>query len=226
MTEREWLDCTDPKPMLEYLQGNASDRKSRLFACACCRSIWRMLIDERSRRAVEIAELFADRRVTDKDRQAARKAAQDRNLPYVAPLVAFRNGDFIRTAIRCAEGALNLPRDAATLQQYKITPGDQEAAFAAYTAAELAEKEIQARLVREVFNNPFRQMIVERPWLTSTVTTLAAAIYNDRAFHQMPVVADALEDAGCTNEAILNHCRQPGVHVRGCWVIDLLLGKE
>jgi hypothetical protein len=63
-------------------------------------------------------------------------------------------------------------------------------------------------------------------WLTLTVRQLAQAIYDDRAFDRLPILADALEDAGCDNADILNHCRQPGEHVRGCWVVDLLLGKE
>jgi len=63
-------------------------------------------------------------------------------------------------------------------------------------------------------------------WLTSTVTSLAQSIYQERAFDRLPILADALEDSGCTNPDILNHCRQPGEHVRGCWVVDLLLGKE
>jgi hypothetical protein len=63
-------------------------------------------------------------------------------------------------------------------------------------------------------------------WLTSTVTSLAQAIYTDRAFDRLPILADALEDAGCTNQDILAHCRQPGEHVRGCWVVDLLLAKS
>jgi hypothetical protein len=67
---------------------------------------------------------------------------------------------------------------------------------------------------------------VEQSWLTSNVTALAQSIYDERAFDRLPILANALEDAGCDNADILNHCRQPGEHVRGCWVVDLLLGKE
>jgi hypothetical protein len=63
-------------------------------------------------------------------------------------------------------------------------------------------------------------------WLTSTVVSLVQAIYDDRAFDRLPILSDALQDAGCENEDILNHCRSGGTHVRGCWVVDLLLGKE
>ncbi|MCI0701000.1 MAG: hypothetical protein L0241_07950 [Planctomycetia bacterium] len=80
-------------------------------------------------------------------------------------------------------------------------------------------------LVREIFGNPFRPVVVEPSWLTSDVVALAAGIYEDRAFDRMPILADALQDAGCDNNDILNHCRGEGPHVRGCWVIDALLGK-
>jgi hypothetical protein len=63
-------------------------------------------------------------------------------------------------------------------------------------------------------------------WRKPTVSSLAQAIYTEKNFDRMPMLADALEDAGCSNAAILTHCRQPGEHVRGCWVVDLLIGKE
>ncbi|MBN9122373.1 MAG: hypothetical protein J0I06_25070 [Planctomycetes bacterium] len=78
--------------------------------------------------------------------------------------------------------------------------------------------------MREVFGNPFRPVDVS-PWLTSDVVALARGIYDERAFDRMPILADALQDAGCDNVNVLDHCRGPGEHVRGCWVIDLLLGK-
>jgi hypothetical protein len=81
-------------------------------------------------------------------------------------------------------------------------------------------------LVRCLFGNPFRPVALGGTWLTSTVTNLAQAIYDDHAFDRLPILADALEDAGCTDEDILAHCRGGGEHCRGCWVVDLLLGKK
>jgi len=92
----------------------------------------------------------------------------------------------------------------------------------AYVQEEIA----QCHLLRDIFGNPFRPVTPDSTWLTSNVTALAQAIYDERAFDRMPILADALEDAGCTNQEILAHCRGVGAHVRGCWVVDLLLGKE
>jgi hypothetical protein len=83
-----------------------------------------------------------------------------------------------------------------------------------------------ATILREVFGNPFRPIIIDPRWLSSTVVDISRAIYDERAFDKMPILADALMDAGCDSEEILNHCRCAGPHVRGCWVVDLLLGKE
>jgi hypothetical protein len=83
-----------------------------------------------------------------------------------------------------------------------------------------------ATLIRCVFGNPFRPVTLDPQWRTSTVVDLARGIYDDRAFDRMPILADALQDAGCDSADALDHCRGPGPHVRGCWVVDLVLGKE
>jgi hypothetical protein len=80
-------------------------------------------------------------------------------------------------------------------------------------------------LIREVFGNPFRRIRVNPAWLTSTVTELARGIYEEGAFDRLPILADALQDAGCEDADILDHCRSAGPHVRGCWVVDLVLGN-
>jgi hypothetical protein len=87
------------------------------------------------------------------------------------------------------------------------------------------EQAAQAGLVRDCFGNPFRPVTLDPSWLTSTVVSLAEGIYADRAFDRLPILADALQDAGCDNPEVLDHCRAPGPHVRGCWVVDLILGN-
>jgi len=91
---------------------------------------------------------------------------------------------------------------------------------------EAAERASQSDMLRDIFSNPFLPITLDPTWLNPKLKTLAQAIYDERAYGGMPVLADALEEAGCTNADILNHCRQPETHVRGCWVVDLILGKE
>jgi hypothetical protein len=91
-------------------------------------------------------------------------------------------------------------------------------------AAELAS---QADLLHDIFGNPFRPVVCSPSWRTDTALSLVRQMYDSRDFSAMPILADALQDAGCDNEDILNHCREMGgVYVRGCWVVDLVLGKE
>jgi hypothetical protein len=87
------------------------------------------------------------------------------------------------------------------------------------------ERLAQVKLLHDIFGNPFGAVILDPDWLTSTVTALARQMYDMRDFSAMPLLADALEDSGCTDAELLGHLRGPGTHVRGCWAVDLLLGK-
>jgi hypothetical protein len=208
VTESEWLGCTDPKPMLRFLLGKASNRKFRLFTVACSRRIWHLLSDERSRKAVDIAEKVADGLVSNTERgNAATEAIQaawdlEGNDPSWPAEAAFHTVDSDRVDAQAA------------------------AHYAAFTET---DESAQAALLRDIMGNPFRLVTTESSWAewnNGIVLKLAQGIYEDQAFDRLPVVADALEDAGCTDATILDHCRLLGNHVRGCWVIDRLLGKE
>jgi hypothetical protein len=97
---------------------------------------------------------------------------------------------------------------------------------AARAAGEWEKEELQCDLVRDIFGNPFRPVTFSDSWRTDTALTLARQMYDSRDFGAMPILADALQDAGCEVEEILNHCRDAKqTHVRGCWVVDLVLGK-
>ncbi len=197
----------------------ASDRKLRLFAVACCRRIWDLLSDERSRQAVEVAERFAEGQATYEElteadraageaRSAARRAARQSQTP-AAEAAAY--------AAWCAEAAAH----------GSIT----DAAEAARAAAGVGEEAVaQSRLLHCIFGpKPFQPLPTPDPsWLASNgraVERMAATIYAQRRFEDLPVLADALEESGCTDEAFLGHCRASGPHTLGCWVIDALLGK-
>ncbi len=222
MTEAEWLACTDPQPMLEILcgSGKASERKLRLFACACCRRLGNLLSDRYSRKALTVAERYADAAVSqDKLRFAwgdARRAAQ----------VAYRQER--QTAKGSAMGAVSLLCEAdigrvmtavALAAVCEVYPDQTRLAD--------AQRE-QTILLRDIVGNLYRPVALDpawRGWQDGTIPKLAQAIYDDRASDHLPILADALEDAGCTNEDILTHCRGPGPHVRGCCALDLLLTK-
>jgi hypothetical protein len=246
MTEAEWLACTDPQSMLESLRGKASDRNLRLFAVACCRRAWRLL-GERGRQAVVTAERCADEEVAIAELDTALSMLQ---VPqdWAKAIVAGAN-KAARMAIYAVEGALKRDaaagcRGAAKDAAGAIAWGDVGEARGAsdaarwapaWSATEAVERQAQAALARDLFGNPFRPASLDPAWLTwhdGTIPKLAQVIYEDRqlpAGHldtsRLAILADALEDAGCTDTEILAHCRGPGPHVRGCWVVDLLLGK-
>jgi len=224
MTEQEWLACADPQPMLGFLRDKASDRKLRLFACACCRRIWRFLQDERSRAAVAASERFADKQI----RRAELVAAQQQ-----AMLGKKRFDEYVHPAENAAASVARpsiVPRWVAQLTARAV---GNDAVWSVAQAlpgsranATSNEAQCQAALLREIFGNPFRPVAFDPIWLTSNVVALARPIYDEKTFDHLPILADALEDAGCTNQDILDHCRQPGEHVRGCWALDLILGRE
>ena len=222
MTASDWATGTDPHAMLSLLRGReVSPRKVRLFAAACCRRVWPLLADPRSRSAVEAAERCADgdlpgdqlaalgRAAVEAADQAARDAEEaEDDTPYrVAEAAAFAASDEADVLERVARGAA----------YYAADPRLPETA---------AERAAQASLLRCVVANPLRPTPFSPEWRTSTAVTLAAQMYESRDFSAMPILADALMDAGCNNNDILEHCRGLEPHVRGCWVVDLVLGKE
>lgn len=233
MTEAEWLGCPEPRPMLLYLEAHAglTDRKLRLLDCACVRRVGHLLSDPRGRAALEVAERYSDGRA---------KRVELREAQEVALTAATSAGTFDPPGARDSGHVLRAAAGAAW--EYRGDPDPLKYAAEALAWSEetlwtwprppvveaglAAEEKIQAALLRDVFGNPFRPVTLSPSWLTSDVVALATGIYADRAFDRMPILADALQDAGCDSDDILDHCRGPGPHVRGCWVVDLLLGKE
>jgi hypothetical protein len=236
MTEQDWLTGTDPHRMIEWIKNRASERKKRLFAVACCRRIWHLFEDERCRRAVELAERFADGNVKVAQLRAASEAASQA-VPRIHHQIPGPRESPIRSAARAAMYAsFRHARPArANPEQphwFRWTAGN-----AAYAVAYLRnvpapdpeENQAQASLLRDVFGNPFQPVpSIDPVWLAASdhaAGQLARAIYRERAFDRLPILADALEDAGCADSAILGHCRQGGEHVRGCWLVDLILAR-
>jgi len=181
MTEAEWLSSNDPAAMLARLQGKASDRKLRLFACAC----ERISVKEWGESEAPVGEWEK----------------------WGHPLCP--------EAARWAENWAREPE--WEVREYKIPNQASRAAF-----------------LRDIFGSPFRKALTYADlgrygvldWNGNTVPRLARTIYDERDFERMPILADALEESGCADEDILTHCRGTGTHVRGCWLLDLILGQE
>jgi hypothetical protein len=168
--------------MRTFLEDMTSDRKMRLVAAACGRSIWHLLPNEDARKLLTVVERSADGLATDEE-------------------------------VREAEDAFP-PTNSARLE--RRLPRKAQIAF-----------------MREIIGNPFCPVTIDPTCLTPTVTSLAAAAYEERALPsgeldpaRLAVLADALEEAGCTDSAILDHLRSPGPHVRGCWPLDLALCRK
>jgi hypothetical protein len=103
--------------------------------------------------------------------------------------------------------------------------GPMQRAAEALAWMDTVPRDENASVLRELFGNPFRPAAFDPAWHTDTVVALARQMYESRDFGAMPILADALQDAGCASDDILTHCRGAGPHVRGCWVVDLVLGK-
>jgi hypothetical protein len=203
MTETEWLACADPIRMLEFLRGKASKRKLRLFACAWGFEVWSRMSDQRSQNALLTAEQFADGLC---DLGTLRAACDD-------AWEARRKADTWAT-----QAALTASYDG-----YDI---DRAISQVNYEMVRVRREGGLPERLRCLFGNPFRPVLTNRDWATSTVVALASQMYESRDFSAMPILSDALQDAGCDNADILDHCRNPGPHCRGCWVVDLVLGKS
>jgi hypothetical protein len=217
MTEAQWLACDRPHPLLLHAGSKGADlRRVRLLGCACARRVWHLLTDPRSRLAVEVAERFADGQATAQEMEAARKEADkagrklDRSGPdgeargLAADIAVAVAGKRLRPGLGLIKGAM--------------------AAGGRSWDRRVAETVWQADLVRDLFGNPFRPVAFDPLWRQQgDVFRLAEAIYHEHRFAELPVLADALEDAGCAEPTVLRHCRQGGSHARGCWLVDLVL---
>jgi hypothetical protein len=277
VTEQEWLACTEPEKLLDFLDGKVTDRKQRLFACACCRRSWGLIEGDLFRGAVEVAERFADGagvlvawekgrgngqallarnlvRGPEGEQRGEREAMLDRlaaerdglcqggredvylfRYDNITPEETAAWTLYLRTDVPWVVANFAARLRAAPypywerLEELDLTgPAEQE-----WEARFQAEKVSQSGLLRDIVGNPFRPQAVNPAWRTADATRLAQTAYDERELPsghldsaRLSVLADALEDAGCTEEAVLAHLRAPGQHVLGCWVLDLLLGKS
>jgi hypothetical protein len=229
MSGAEWLVSADPREMFDFIAGNTSERKLRLFACACCRQVWpEMEKDITFQKAIELAEQFADGLVSQATMLAASEAADE------ASQLAFDRND----AIGCCAGGAALFAAAENIRE----EAGSVIVNVLYTLPETdshGQSQLRTRLatlLRDAVRIPSTSVGSLAKWLTwndGCVNKIAQAIYETPGLPvgvldngRIGVLADALEDAGCDDADILAHCRGDGPHVRGCWVVDLLLGKQ
>jgi hypothetical protein len=250
MTEAEWLACCDPAPMLEFMRGkmiprvlqlgegrirevphypNAKvDRKLRLFASACCRRMWDTLTDERSHKAIEASELFADRHITQSQLKAACGAA--RKVRTVASS-DWSMHDFSKDALyQAVVAAQEVARSAQTIPSRAQLMADLPDSIVRRViswaeASNVPCSDELARLamfLRDIFNNPFcTPPLPPRP---EAIAPFAEQIYAG-AWDQMPILGEWLQEHGYWSEG--EHCLDPNAqHVKGCWVVDWVTGRE
>jgi hypothetical protein len=241
MNEADWNSCTDPQAMLTFLRdsGKLTERKARLFAVACGRSVWTLMTDHRSRQAVEVGEQYADGRVGQKALKAARRNAFAASR---APAPGSPCQHDAAAGEHAAVVALDVCMDTRRQGCWEMANATAGCAnslvFRVHgDAAGWADRNAQCRLLREIVGPlPFRPVTVPATVRTSNdgcVVKLATAVYEERSLpsghldpQRLAVLTDALEEAEADAD-LVGHLRQPGaVHVRGCWCVDLLLGKE
>jgi hypothetical protein len=255
MTEQEWLACTDPAPMLEFLRKSecVSERKLRLYMVACCRRIWHLLY-LCSQQAVEVAEQYADGLAAWVELEEAVDQLLSDRFSERAPRSDLPN-DYL-TSQAAYYAAVPLHLDVGTARDTPLKDFLQCVSAAGGFAlggvfshavhsgtttdkaseAKEVERGCQAALLRDLFRYPLRPPAVDQSWLAcrdSTVVQLSRAVYDERMLPsgqldsaRLAVLADALEEVSCTDALLLAHLRGPGPHVRGCLAVDQLLGKE
>jgi hypothetical protein len=219
MTEADWLACDDPTSMLIFLKGKATKRQLRLLGFACLGRVSHLLTDDRARAAVAIAERFADGLASEAELKKARTVANRAKYPELNESGLGNAGYYLHCMVteiarldRAFRPGVVCDFAGSTVREANGNPRNEYAA--------------QTALVRDIFGNPFRPVTFSPSWRTDTAVSLARQMYDAREFSAMPILADAIQDAGCDSDDVLNHCRGPGPHVRGCWVCDLVLGKE
>jgi hypothetical protein len=227
-----WQNSTQLWTLLPLVENRISARKRRLFAVVCCRRFANLLADERSRRALEVAELHAEGLASEEERRLAEDSAVDVHILLresrlsIEPVVPWsRQAELLtQAAVLAVSPGIYYAGDSADCLRLALLAGGRG------LQVEQEEEIAQCRLLREIVG-PLHPVSIDPRWLADNdhaVVQIARWIYDKHAFADLPILADALEDAGCGEERILAHCRESQrdqEHVRGCWVLDLLLAE-
>lgn len=225
MNAARWDASSDPWDMLGWCPGDCSVRQQGLWAIACIRRIWHHLPSE-CREFLSTVEQSFERTdylvgVVDRTKWEAvivRDSLAHANTHVFSALRSLLWVGFYKSVVGSVA-------DAIASNETGFTGGADWPP--AYRLVWRREQAVHARLLREVRGNPYRPVALLPSWRTCDVSLLAQNIYDTRDFSALPILADALQDAGCNSDELLNHLRDPNApHVRGCWALDLVLGKS
>jgi hypothetical protein len=232
-----WPTSDEPSEMLDCLAGNITVRKLRLFDIACCRHIWRTIKDKDCRQAIQMAEQMVEgeiapdeaRRLAEELEQTRRTTirTEDLNEPQTNTRIWCLSA--ARSLLQAVDIPLLLSDDGLLSTRRFVETAFIHSHVKSYddppTRKVVNERRAQANLLREILGQPSRPVAFDPRWRTPTVLIMAGTTYAERKFEDLPIMADALEEAGCSVAEILEHCRGNHPHVRGCWALDLILEK-
>lgn len=237
-TSEDWAIGLEPMEMFDLIEKRPK-RKLRLFACSCCHRISSLLVYEPCRTAVDVAERYADGTATQRELEEA-----DRNLLSFIEALPAKEGQSPKelswaaaaqaaayTLDQSTEMPVGVSGWAGKAAAYALVAEHPDASVPAQNAREEQERAAQCDLLRDIYMNPFLNPAPRfdrswRGWEGGRIKHFATEIYEKRNFARLPELAQLLETAGCAEGSLLSHCRNAGPHVRGCWVLDLVLGKQ
>jgi hypothetical protein len=226
MTEAEWMTSCNFPELLAVFRKNTGERKKFLFACACCRCVWHLLPDD-CRRLVDTVERYADGLASASELVSL----MDGFDPHEQNFQALAGGSQAAQAVSSLGWRWRFRRFAASYGDLMVDQVSRSAAEALAKSVPWADaRQAEAELLRDIVGIPFRPALplprFVLAWNDGTVFRIAQGTYEEWASGRLPILADALLDAGCDNEELIGHCRSAGPHVRGCWAVDLVLGKS
>jgi hypothetical protein len=246
VTEVEWLECQDPEEFIRSLDPNRHARQLLLFYVAVCDRLAHLFVHEDTQQAIAFFRAAVDHPMTAEQWEEAHTLASsgsrgmtpsDQPAPISASQRALEFAADAMMSVAVAAHPLTdvgrkwdyhgaAVKDLACSLSYGRYPGDRPVASVEPIRPDPTEYAEQMCVLRDLIHNPFSTVAFDVGWRTSTVESLARLISESQDFSPMPILADALEEAGCDNAEILNHLRGPGPHVRGCWAVDLARAKE
>jgi hypothetical protein len=228
MTEAEWLAATDPAPMMKFLRGRLSDRQSRLLMVRFVHELLAWHHDAATRAVTSILDRYAEGCFAEKE-------LHDALRPFATSCQVLADEGYPWSVQDARPLHAHVESAAVWLIRRFLPPETTVSNLSDLSVLRLSPKDadmldyfqwLVCKMLRDVVGiAAFRPITFEAAWRKPTVVATAESIYAERAFDRMPILADALQDAGCENDDVLAHCRGDGSHVRGCWVVDLLLGK-